>query len=363
MRFYSFYQLIITVLLLSLLFSPSEANQKNWQAVTIWDAGVKLERVIIGDIISDRKGDEVLVLSGEGHVAVISKTPIGWDSKIIFKHSGELVGAAIADLDEKHKGNEVFVGGEGGTIEMIYPNDLKHSTIFDKGTSIHGLAAGDVMKATAGDELVAVDNSGQTFVIYKDGQNWNWKEIFNDPNRMRDSIIAELDANHPGDEILAVGSSGHAMMIWEEDGNWKHKSIWKSAKGLGRITCGKVGANNKDLKVVIAGDSGEVVLLEREKEGWKGKVIFKDDDQLRGIAIGDVYPLSEGNEIATFGYSKNVFVLYEKDGQWNKILAWTDDDRAHGLACGEFDSSSELEELSAVGYSKKTTKISYAETE
>ena len=137
MRLNIFYQFILAGLLGLLSHNPCEAAHKDWRATTIWDADFKLERVIVGDVDSANKGNEVLVLSGDGRVVVISKSPNGWNSKVIWKHSGELVGAAVGDLDMSHKGNEVFVGGEGGTVEMIYPDDLRHSTVFDKGVSIH----------------------------------------------------------------------------------------------------------------------------------------------------------------------------------------------------------------------------------
>jgi len=77
---------------------------------------------------------------------------------------------------------------------------------------------GDIKKSTPGEEIVVVDNSGQAFVVYKEGDNWGWQEIFKDSKRLRDAIIADLDFDHPGDEILAVGSSGNATLLWEEGG-------------------------------------------------------------------------------------------------------------------------------------------------
>jgi hypothetical protein len=306
MRFGLFYSLILTILLGFPSHDSGEINEENWQAVTMWEGGVKLERVIIGGAFSDHRGNEVLVLARDGRVVIIAGMATEWNARVIWQHSGGLVGAAIADLDKGHKGNEIFVGGYGGTIEMIYPDNLAHMTIFDKGVSIHGLAIGEVKKNAPGDELIAVDNSGQAFVIYKVGNNWDWEEIFRDSGRLRDAVVADFNLDHPGDEILVVGSSGNATLIWEESGNWKHKSIWKSTEGLGRVTYGKIGSDDEYFKVAIAGDSGEVILLERQKGGWKGKKIFQDDDQLRGIAVGDVYPMSEGNEIVTYGYSKRV---------------------------------------------------------
>jgi len=39
-----------------------QMGEDQWKADTIWDGGVKLERVIIGNIDIDHQGDEVLVL-------------------------------------------------------------------------------------------------------------------------------------------------------------------------------------------------------------------------------------------------------------------------------------------------------------
>jgi hypothetical protein len=241
----------------------------------MWEAGAKLERVIVGDIDNDGRPSEVLVLAQDGRVAVITGAASKWNAKVVWKHRGGLIGAAIGDLDTSHQGSEILVGGSGGVVEMIYPDNLQHMTVFDKGVSIHGLVIGDAMQSVLGNELLAVDNSGQAFIIYRIGKNWRSEEIFKDSGRLRDAIIAGLDINHPENEICVVGSSGHANLLWEEGGNWQHETIWKSARGFGRIACEKVEAVGKDFVVVIAGDSGEAILLERGKGGWKGKLSFK----------------------------------------------------------------------------------------
>ena len=126
MRFLVICHIVLTIALGLLCNGCGSAAQENWQTTTMWEAGVKLERVIIGDVDGDHKRNEVLVLSQDGRVVLITGTATRWDSKVLWKHTGKLFGAAIGDLDKEHKGNEVFVGGDGGTVEMIYPDSLQH---------------------------------------------------------------------------------------------------------------------------------------------------------------------------------------------------------------------------------------------
>ncbi|NOR14771.1 MAG: hypothetical protein GQ544_03605, partial [Candidatus Aminicenantes bacterium] len=281
---------VLTGLILILIFSLSgQKTEQNWQAKTLWESKEKIQRVIVADIDPKQKGDEIVSVAANGEVVYSYLSSGKWENDLLWTDTESLTGAAVGELDAAHPGSEIIVGGVSGVVELIQFDTKKHQTIFDKGGSIHGLSIGELNATYPSQEVVVVDEDGQLFVLFKDG-DWKSKLLLKDTGRLRDSVIGDFDRAHPGLEALVVGTSAKVIQVYTENGNWKTKTINQASEALGRIAEGEILKKFPGPEVVVVGDKGGVYLLKQEKGIWNSKEIFRDSEGLRGVAVADVQP-------------------------------------------------------------------------
>jgi len=111
-------------------------------------------------------GDEILVACDDGGLRLLrGEQP----AEVLYREADKLRGAVLADLDPDAPGLEAATAGYGKTITVLFrPNEGETEwsplTVWRDTDRFHHLAAGELLAAGAGLELVAVGYSGRVVV-------------------------------------------------------------------------------------------------------------------------------------------------------------------------------------------------------
>ncbi|MFW3146460.1 MAG: hypothetical protein ACMUIE_06580, partial [Thermoplasmatota archaeon] len=187
-----------------------------------------------------------------------------WKSSLIFKDSGDVRKAVVADILPDHPGNELVACSRSGNITLAYGTKDGWTTEVIYSNPAHPLArlcVGDVDPNAPGLEIYAGADSFWIIGVKRSGNNWVSEEIFKDTDKNRGVWVGDVDPNIDGSELYAFGYSTRLVQI---------------TGGFG--------------------------------SSWTVKDIFRDVARSHEIRIGDVHP-NAGVEIAIVGYSKNVTIV------------------------------------------------------
>ncbi len=353
--------------------SNTQSGISQWDSNVLWSRTSKTSGCTIGDLDSTCDGNEIVIVSSDGDVTMLYRSPSGaWNSQQLWQGEGELITPVIADFYDGNDGNElVVVGmskgleGEGaGQATMIYGSgDTWHSAImYIAPNMLHGLAVGDLDPMHNGTEVIVMSFGYEvTMLTWNETVPTDWitTHMWHAEGKVRKGVIDDLDPKHPGNELVVVDKSGNCTMLSVSGTTWNVTTLWTDpgTPGLARITVGDIDANYPGKEIVVGGDSCNVGIIRRTGDTWDGKVIFTDSDKIRGLGVGDVDPTKPGNEILVFGYSMNITMLTGSGETWKSRVLFTDTGKAHDLAIGEFEPAHAGLEMVFTGYSKNATML------
>ena len=322
-----------------------------WRHEVIADLGVKLGGCAVGDLDSERAGNEIAVVAESGAIWILYRDGDEWTHELAAQTPGEMIQCAIGDVDLSHPGDELVMVGVRAGLE-------------DSG------------------------GAGVASLLKRVGGGWHLATIFEDSALLHAVAIGELDAESPGSEILVAGASERIHVLGHGEGGW-HASEVGRLGGVGKSAVAFRGG------AAIAGKDGTVVFVSRAARGWQAEVIdradagqarigaheatlvvarddgvlalidelgrhevYREAESLRGAVFAELDPSSPGVEIATAGYSGRITVLSGSDEGYLAHLVAQDSDRLHHLTAGELRGGDDALELVGCGYSGKVHVVS-----
>jgi hypothetical protein len=326
--------------------SKSASESASWQSVTVLTAKGKLGGCVVADVDPRHKGNEIVAVSGVGEVYVARKSGAGWAHDLVAELPGEMIQVAVGDVRPERTGLEIVAVG---------------------------MAEGD--EGSGG--------SGATYVLSRQGDGWESERVLTDSALVHGVAVGDLDPTRPGNEILCVGYSNNATLVFREGGAWetevvatlgsagKNAIAWKGGAAVG-TSGGKIlhvlrGRDAFSATTIDTAEGGQsrlgtdgTRLLSARDDGGLGLVekrmrvdIYKEGAKLRGAVLADLDASVPGVEAATAGYEMKVTLLVRKEGEWSGRTIFEDDARLHHLAAGELLPDSPGLELVTCGYSKK----------
>lgn len=299
-----------------------------WSSEPIFDGDTKLGCCVVGELLEEYPGPEVVAVGETGEVIVIHRDGEGWGHQIAGSMGGEMIQCAVGDVDPERPGLEIVAVGMLEGLE-------------DDG----GLGAANL--------------------LWRDGDRWGWERIFQDEALIHGVTVADIDPTRPGDEVLLTGFSerahcldygpegvrvqeagvlggagknavahaggaaipcrdGAVVLVRKEDEGW-------STQVLDRVEAGQARIASDGERLLVARDDGALALI----EGGARQELLREEAKLRGAVLADIDPYVDGLEAATVGYSGNVTVLYLEKGTWTPFVVHTASDSLHHLTAAD----------------------------
>lgn len=333
-----------------------------WKSDILMQSEHGMGGAAIGDLDPDAPGNEVAVVNDVGEVWLVRRTDGEWKSERIYAGKGELIMCAIGDVDSGHPGNELVGVGmvegpesrEGsGQVVMIWKDGDKWSSraIFQDDHMIHGVAVGDVSTRHVGNEVITGGFNHRVQLLHQNGTSWEHETIYVANDRLKIALAADIFPDRPGLEVVVTGSDGRPQVLWEGKLGWHHQTIYVDHLGQSRVAAGKGG-------VLIGGDGGKVTLASHKDGRWQADLLGRDTAKMRGVVLGDVDPNSPGEEAYACGYSGNVTQFVRtSDDYWRSQLLYSDGHPLHYLLAGEFDPEHPGPELLTCGHAGRLVEL------
>ncbi len=340
-----------------IVFVSHVCGATTWKSVVLHSVeGAAMGGCAIGDLDATSPGNETAVVDDRGEVWMVKWSGNSWVPECIHKSPGEMIMCAIGDVSAASPGNE-FVGagmkegeessrGGGGMATLVYRegNEWKSRPIFQDTHLLHGVTIGDVSAKHPGNEVITCGFNHKVTLLCEENGEWISETIYVANNRQKVLTVGDVLPEHEGDEIIVVGTDGNATVLWEGNLGWCHEVIFYDLAGQSRVTIGDRG-------VLIGGDKGKITLATREEGRWYTETIGRDSRKIRGVVITDLDLEFPGTEAYTCGYSGRVMQFNCTDkGLWSFTTLHEEDKPLHHLLLGEFFPGNSTSELLTCGH-------------
>jgi hypothetical protein len=337
------------------IFAAAAASAEPWKAEVLMESEHGMGGAAIGDLDPVAPGSEVAVVNDAGEAWLVGRADGTWRPERIHAGKGEMIMCAIGDADPSHRGNE-FVGvgmvegaessrGPGQAV-LVWKDGERWSSrvIFQDTHLLHGVAIGDVSAAHPGNEVVVCGFNHRVQLLYWDEGSWKHETIYVANDRLKIVLAADVLPDRPGLEVVATGSDGRPQLLWEGNLGWHHQSIFRDRLGQSRVATGDSG-------ILIGGDDGKVTLTKQQEGRWQSEFLGRDTAKIRGVVLFDVDPDVSGPEAYGCGYSGRVTQFVRTtDSYWESRIVHVEERPLHHLLAGDFDSEHAGVELLTCGH-------------
>jgi hypothetical protein len=284
-----------------------------WDGFVVWDTeGPGIWCVENIQVRPDLGCPEIVALDDDGRCTVLISYSGKWTPQHSV-HSGTWLGPVVhGDFDPDVEGNELYVGGQSGSVYRVSPaaiDRLEDEEIAHFGRDeVHMLALGDYWPEREGPELVVFQRKGEVHVLRH--ENGEVVRSFAGllPGRVRDVRPYLVPGQRPR-LITASRAQEVALVGFDAEGHVEREVILKEPMGFGRLSQG-VG----EFKNVwyTTRDDGLVLRLENVDGTWRREAIYAGPQGLRGLAAGHFTDVDGEETVAVFGYSAKVQLLRRK---------------------------------------------------
>jgi len=178
-----------------------------WGHEVIYVGNDRMKIAVIADVLSERDGLEVVVSGSDGQVVVLWEDRLGWKHEIIYADAAGQSRVACGDMG-------VLIGGDQGKVTLARRQDGRWVTecvARDRG-KIRGVAIADVDDRVPGPELYVCGYSRNVTQVMQDADGyWHSKHVYTDERPLHHLLAGEFEAEHPGPELATCGHSGQLL--------------------------------------------------------------------------------------------------------------------------------------------------------
>ncbi len=273
-----------------------------WQhtlAVTLTGEAIQCA---IGDLDPRHDGLEIITVGklegdedspGPGAVHIVRRSGAAWTSELIFEDDA-LVHAV--DIERASHGTDVAL--VAGYTDIAY-----HLVYADGGWSAEQLApvGGDAKSALViRDDLYAIGcATGALVLLERDGETWTPRTIHRAPSSQARLAIG------PDDTVLACRNDGGLTLVGL-DGSVT--DVYQESDRLRGSVAADLEPESLGLELATVGYSGKITVLRRSDKGWMSEVIGHDPDRLHHLAVGTLDDL--GPILVACGYGGRLVLAH-----------------------------------------------------
>ncbi|UCH88492.1 MAG: hypothetical protein JSV49_09565 [Thermoplasmata archaeon] len=288
-----------------------------WRYTDLWANSEQINDLVVADILPAVPGDEIITVSSDYWVSLITGNGYSWHSEQIYRDGFMLSAIAVGNFYPAHPGDEIVVVGWNATVTMLY---------FDSAQN-----------------------------------RWHVENIYEDWNYLHDVAVGDIDPDIPGDEIVTVGDSFRVSYIYydQSSSDWESEIIWTDKDYLGVVTVGEIEDESNGAEILVSGGSYDITLLSGTSGNWYAKHIYHDSTFINELEIAELDGNENTAEILSMGFSKNLIMLTKNStGNWDPELVWFDKGNVNDLVAGDFSDSNAGLELIAIGGTGKIVMLS-----
>jgi len=306
---------------------------------------------------------EIVALDDRGRCTVLVSYSGKW-TPLLAVHDGQwLAAVALADVDPRRPGPELYVGGKRGNLYQVCPQPQggfdSRIIAYWPGREIHTLVAADLDRTRPGIELIAFTRPGALYLIEPNEEpdgSFRSRRLQELPGRVRDAaVLRDADGRMLG--VATVSRSGEAALLSLEAGKPAWRTLYRTGMGLGRIAVRRPAAGEPTV-LYVSCDDGRIVRLEEQPDGsFAPQLIYAGPQGPRGLVAGRFCADPGIESVAVFGYSKRVVLLSRHGDRWQAETIFEDLDKGHWLAVGELDGRNPTDEIVLSGYGARVVLL------
>lgn len=329
-----------------------------WLGTLVLDDDVGVWTVEAAKVFGLYGCPEVIGLDDKGRCIVLWSYSGKWTPRQTVEDIEWLGALAVADVDPRLPGPEIYTGGKRGNLYRIHADD--HLTFDTRviarmpGEELHTAVAGDLDAALAGVELLVFTGLGEAHLVAPEagtGGGFTQRLLAQLPGRVRQAVRLPAADGTPGRRVAAALRSGEVLLMDLADGRLAWEVALDEPMGLGRLALAAPRAGAPTV-LYVTRDDGLVLRLEQGAGGWAREVIYAGPQGPRGVAAGRFDADPQAETVAVFGYGGRVQLLTRRPGMaWEARTLFEDIDRGHWLAAAELDGRNGTDELLCTGYS------------
>lgn len=286
-----------------------------------------------------------------------------WTSVTAIADGKWLGGLALADVDPRVPGNELYTGSQQGNLYQVvaYPNTLLDYRLIGRvpGREVHTIVAADLVPERKGIEEIVFTSPGGLYLATprEDGlDGFDLRLVEDLPGRVRDALVLPTKPGTPV-EIATIGRHGRVEILGWSGGQPTWRTVFEAPMGLGRLALRPKSDPGAEV-LYSTSDDGLIRRHVRAGEGWKHEVIYVGPPGPRGICAGRFDADPKVESVAVFGYSKRVELLSKRGEKWVAETIFEDRDKGHWVSTGEVDGRNGTDEIVATGYSGRIVLLS-----
>jgi hypothetical protein len=335
---------------------PMAGAAPGWDAFHLFTSDTWRLHCIGAARLTDQFGSpQVLVLDEKGRCVILQSDSGKWKPQVVVEDGRASSAWAHGDLDPREGGDELYVGGGGGTVYQVVLRGGRWATAAVAslaGAPLSKLVLGDLVPARPGTEMVAFTNTGPVVEVRApaaDEGAFEMAPIGDLGSRARDAVLLPGSADRPP-RVLVVLQSGEVALVTVVGGGIERTALCREPMSIARLARRRWDGPEV---VYVARVDGLILRFAEDARGtWTREMIYAGPQGPRGLAAGrfDADPAVE--TVAVFGYSKKVQLLSRRPGEpWRAETIYTDVGGGHWLTAGELDGRNATDELVGGGFS------------
>jgi hypothetical protein len=303
--------------------------------------------VAVGDVFPSDSGDEIVVVTSEGEVIVLSRSNGIWSSTIIYERLGwGFSRLAVGDVDIEHVGNGIITAGKArnqsstnyeeiGFVAVLSRTETNewNATRIEVPYPVVSLAIGDFDEQHTGDECLVGQDSGHiTEMVFLGANQWSVEPVLKLESYRPGLAVGDVDPRHMGDEIVVIEGDRVSLVRRDDNGNWTLSLIGKDPRGrsLEAVTVFEADVNHNAAKIVAGSVSGGLFDIHFDGETWRREVLVNPEtsdnyfEYFKTVVMSNVDSGHDGNEIITSSSRDSITVAYKRTtvDRFSVVLPW-----------------------------------------
>lgn len=298
-----------------------------------------VNEIALGDLDIYKPGLEMAYLTPSSVYVVGGLTTGSWQNTSYRNPDWEvnpLIAMTVGDFDANHKGDEIVVLSQNGTLSMILRGtfvwlNVEIGILPDEPPvwTTNQMFSGQLNPTSVADEIAIVGEhfnwsttttTGRIYVASRiNSTSWQVELVFVEPTPLLSGVIGDVDSANEGEELLAGGIDTGVFFLKYDNGSWTEERILFWLGFTRSIAVGDFMVQHSRNEITAVRDHDIRVFYYQSGE-WRTTTIWSAPHMqvgMESVLVGDIDPFSPGQEILGVG------TVYEGNQPILTVLRYT----------------------------------------
>lgn len=280
-------------------------------------------KVGVGDLDASKPGFEVAYLTPAGVYVIGGLTYGPWENLTYWNVAWDidpLLDLTVGDFDSQRKGDEIVVLTENGTLIQISRGLMswEHQVIGTLPWSVpiwetHELLSGQLIVNSSTEEFAVIGEhfnwttsmtTGHVFVAERlNNASWQINQAYYVPTSLLCGSVGDIEPTHAGDELVVAGYNTGVVSLANNNGTWSSSLVFNWEDTIRSLAIGDFLTRPIGYEIVLVKGNG-IYTLERDGAVWDPTQVWVSSIMQAGIQsviVGDLDPYNPGMEILGIG--------------------------------------------------------------